>query len=111
MEIVMKKSTLTASAVLAAAAFSGLLTGTANAAMSTGSHVSAARSGTVSTATSLAGTRATNMDDAPATAPAKHDCKGKNDCKGAGGCKTGDMGCKAKNTCKGKGGCSTMAGG
>jgi hypothetical protein len=38
--------------------------------------------------------------DAPA--PAKHSCKGKNDCKGQGGGKH-----PGKNSCKGKGGCAT----
>lgn len=37
----------------------------------------------------------------------KHACKGQNSCKGKGGCKAGDNGCKGKNTCKGKGGCAT----
>ena len=37
----------------------------------------------------------------------KHSCKGKNSCKGQGGCKSGDNGCKGKNSCKGKGGCNT----
>src|SRR5271163_3345055 len=37
----------------------------------------------------------------------KHACKGQNSCKGKGGCKSGDNGCRGKNTCKGKGGCAT----
>jgi hypothetical protein len=40
--------------------------------------------------------------DAPA--PAKHSCKGKNDCKGQGG---GDKKHAGKNSCKGKGACAT----
>jgi hypothetical protein len=37
----------------------------------------------------------------------KHACKGQNSCKGKGGCKSSDNGCKGKNSCKGKGGCAT----
>ncbi len=37
----------------------------------------------------------------------KHACKGQNSCKGKGGCKSGDNGCKGENSCKGKGGCAT----
>jgi hypothetical protein len=37
----------------------------------------------------------------------KHACKGHNSCKGKGGCKSGDNGCKGENSCKGKGGCAT----
>ena len=37
----------------------------------------------------------------------KHACKGQNSCKGKGGCKSGDNGCKGENYCKGKGGCAT----
>jgi hypothetical protein len=37
----------------------------------------------------------------------KHACKGQNSCKGKGGCKASDNGCKGKNSCKGKGGCAT----
>ena len=43
----------------------------------------------------------------PAPDTTKHSCKGKNDCKGQGGCNSGDQGCKGKNSCKGKGGCKT----
>jgi hypothetical protein len=75
-----------------AAAFTGLLGGTAarvNAASSTGSAISA-----------IAGQAA----DSPVE---KHACKGLNSCKGKGGCKSSDNGCKGKNSCKGKGGCAT----
>jgi hypothetical protein len=37
----------------------------------------------------------------------KHACKGHNSCKGKGGCKSSDNGCHGKNSCKGKGGCAT----
>ncbi len=37
--------------------------------------------------------------------PKVHDCAGQNDCKGIGGCKTESHSCKFKNACKGKGGC------
>ena len=38
-----------------------------------------------------------------------HDCKGQNSCKGQGGCKTGNNGCKGQNSCKGQGGCKVAA--
>jgi hypothetical protein len=41
---------------------------------------------------------------APAPAPPKHSCKGKNDCKGQGG---GDAQHWGKNSCKGQGACAT----
>jgi hypothetical protein len=37
----------------------------------------------------------------------RHTCKGQNSCKGKGGCKSSDNGCKGQNSCKGKGGCRT----
>lgn len=97
------KVTTAAVAVLAAAALSGILAGSASAAGTDGPVVSGA--------TQLAD------EDKPAApkdgkgAPAKkakysHLCTGKNTCKGKGGCKTGDQGCRGKNTCKGKGGCA-----
>jgi hypothetical protein len=91
--------------MIAAAAMTGLLSGTA------------ARSfaGTVDapTAQKSVVTKKVVAKDAGKLAEdtkdkGKHDCKGKNECKGQGGCKTGDDGCKGKNTCKGKGGCNTM---
>ena len=89
--------------MIAAAAMSGLLAG------------SAARSLAAVAATPAQGDnkKVSSVDKAGAKALAdtadkgKHDCKGKNDCKGQGGCKTGDAGCKGKNSCKGKGGCAT----
>ena len=41
---------------------------------------------------------------APAPDTTKHSCKGKNDCKGQGG---GDAKHAGKNSCKGKGACAT----
>ncbi len=77
--------------IIAAAAFTGLLTG---------AH--AANSGSAQKALNP-GTAIQKMAD-----KGQHACKGHNDCKGLGGCKTGDNGCKGKNSCKGKGGCNTM---
>jgi hypothetical protein len=82
-------------AMLAGAAFAGLLSGSA-----------------IFAAPAMARTNANpsiNSQDKPAYKPEveKHACKGKNSCKGKGGCKSSDNGCKAKNSCKGKGGCAT----
>ena len=77
--------------ILAAAAITGILSGTAL----------AASGGTQKAAT--AGTSIEKMAD-----KGQHTCKGHNECKGQGGCKSGDNGCKGKNSCKGKGGCNTM---
>lgn len=91
-----------ASALLAAAAFSGLILGSsghASASSTSSAFNSSARQAT------KAGVRAHYLDGG-----AKHDCKGENDCKGQGGCKASDQGCKGKNTCKGKGGCNTNTG-
>ena len=88
-----------ATGMLAAAAFAGLIGGASSrAAASTTPR--AWRSASI---IAKAGVKARNMDG-PAT---RHDCKGKNDCKGQGGCSSGDNGCKGKNSCKGKGGCNT----
>jgi len=81
-------------ALLAGAAFAGLMMGTA-------ARLHASQSQTSGGPTIQAGTLADDSDKG------KHSCKGKNACKGQGGCKTGDNGCKAQNTCKGKGGCAT----
>ncbi|MGA2231422.1 MAG: hypothetical protein ABSH22_11030 [Tepidisphaeraceae bacterium] len=85
-----------ASGMLALAAFSGLVAGTANTAKA------ASRSITSPTAQIAAGAKVQRLQ-----AAATHACKGQNACKGQGGCKTGDQGCKGKNSCKGNGGCST----
>jgi hypothetical protein len=90
-----KKTKLFGSAtgMLAVAAFSGLLAGTA--------HTASAKSVSAPKAMTAAGTKVLHLDGGT------HACKGQNTCKGTGGCKTGDQGCKGKNTCKGKGGCAT----
>lgn len=76
-------------ALLAAAAMTGLMAGTA--------QVSA--QGTLG-ATSLGIIAQHSISD-------QHTCAGENSCKGQGGCKSGDNGCRGKNSCKGKGGCNT----
>ena len=88
--------------MIAAAAMSGLLAGSAARSLAAVSTVPATKSDKkVSVDKAGAKTLADTADKD------KHDCKGKNDCKGKGGCKTGDNGCKGKNSCKGKGGCAT----
>lgn len=87
--------TKTTKTLIAAAAVTGLLTGSA-------ARLHAGSSDNSNTASlEKAGIR---LDD---TDKGKHDCKGHNDCKGQGGCQSGDNGCKGKNSCKGKGGCNT----
>lgn len=95
----MKSKTL----YVAAAAFSGLMVGTA-------AHAFALSAGGGSQSQGIKkadpGQKAAiTLDDSGKSD--KHDCKGKNDCKGKGGCKSSENGCKGKNDCKGKGGCST----
>ncbi len=91
--------------LLAAAAMTGLIAGSASRASAStvpysGSQQSSIKK--VSTEQSAkAGVRLAADDKG------KHDCKGKNECKGQGGCKSGDNGCKGKNSCKGHGGCKT----
>jgi hypothetical protein len=84
-------------ALVAGAAFAGLLAGTTVRlqAQSTDSNQDAGKQ-----ATQVA--KKDKKDKAE-----KHACKGQNSCKGKGGCKAGDNGCKGKNSCKGKGGCAT----
>ena len=90
--------------MIAAAAMSGLLAGSAARSLAAVAAVPA---------TSDSSKKVSPVEKAGVKALAdtgdkdKHDCKGKNDCKGKGGCKTGDNGCKGKNSCKGKGGCAT----
>src|SRR4051794_18989965 len=91
--------------MIAAAAMSGLLAGSASRAFAAtpapSSHSQQSSIKKVVATDSKAGTKALADDKG------KHDCKGMNDCKGQGGCKTGDNGCKGKNSCKGKGGCKS----
>ncbi len=87
----------TASTFALAAAFAGLLGGTAarlNAQPISG-HSDAPSSASASAGVMVA----QNSPDAT-----KHSCKGKNDCKGQGG---GDAKHAGKNSCKGKGACAT----
>ena len=90
--------------MIAAAAMSGLLAGSASRSFAAPAAPSAENSVVSKKAAKDAG----KLDDqAGEKAKGKHDCKGKNECKGQGGCKSSDQGCKGKNTCKGKGGCAT----
>ena len=94
--------TTNAKLMIAAAAMSGLLAGSAARSIAsvsvTPSHESSIKPKKV--IADDAGKKDADKAD-------KHDCKGKNDCKGKGGCKSSDNGCKGKNSCKGKGGCAT----
>lgn len=85
--ISMKNST---KSIALAAAFAGLLGGTAVRAIAQPSH----QNGTTAQAGVLV------AQDTPDKT--KHSCKGKNDCKGQGGGKH-----PGKNSCKGKGDCAT----
>ncbi|HTV48486.1 MAG TPA: hypothetical protein VMG59_08575 [Phycisphaerae bacterium] len=91
-----RKVVTTASVLFAAAAFGGLMAGSARAATPPVSGLSA--QGPVG----IAGIPAPVMHNVDT-----HACKGQNDCKGQGGCSSGDNGCNGKNSCKGKGGCNT----
>ncbi len=77
-----------------AAAFAGLLGGTA---VRMNAQPQQAN-GTAKAQTATAGAVLVAQD----TDKTKHSCKGKNDCKGQGGGKN-----PGKNDCKGKGGCAT----
>ena len=81
-----------------AAAFAGLLGGTA--ARLNAQPVQQSSTSSVSASPNPGVLLIAQNQPAPDTA--KHSCKGKNDCKGQGGGK--DAG---KNDCKGKGGCAT----
>jgi hypothetical protein len=89
--------TKTTKALIASAAFAGLLAGTS-------APVQASTSSSANPSFSAAA--AAGRQDTTKK-PEKHACKGQNSCKGNGGCKSGDNGCKGKNSCKGKGGCAT----
>ena len=86
-------------ALMAGAAFAGLLAGTAPA-MQASNLLPGLKS-------SLSAQDQDSSPKADKKVKEKHACKGQNSCKGKGGCKAGDNGCKGKNTCKGKGGCAT----
>ena len=98
--------TKTTKALLAGAAFAGLLGGTAPAIKASTLLPSLKTSFSASD-------QDQNQDQKSEKAKDKkdrHACKGQNSCKGKGGCKAGDNGCKNKNSCKGKGGCRTDGG-
>jgi len=82
-----------------AAAFAGLLGGTA--ARLNAQPAQQGSNSTVSASSSNPGVLLVAQNQ-PVPDTTKHSCKGKNDCKGQGGGK--DPG---KNDCKGKGGCAT----
>jgi hypothetical protein len=88
--------TKTTKALIASAAFAGLLAGTS----------APLRASTLSSANTSFAAPAGKQDTTKKPVE-KHACKGQNSCKGNGGCKSGDNGCKGKNSCKGKGGCAT----
>ena len=91
-----RKLVTAASMLFTAAAFGGLMAGSARAAApATGGF---ATQGPIS----LAGMTAPVVHNIDA-----HACKGQNNCKGQGGCFSGNNGCAGKNSCKGKGGCAS----
>jgi hypothetical protein len=91
--------TKTSKAILAGAAFAGLLAGTT---------ATVQASNLLSSAKSTFSAQDQGADKkSDKAAKEKHACKGQNSCKGKGGCKSSDNGCKGKNSCKGKGGCAT----
>jgi type II secretory pathway pseudopilin PulG len=92
--------TKTTKALLASAAFAGLLAGTGAAVKA--STLLPSLNSSLSAQDQDQGDKKDNQK-----VKEKHACKGQNSCKGKGGCKAGDNGCKGKNTCKGKGGCAT----
>ena len=89
--------TNTVSNLALAAAFAGLLGGTA---VRLNAQPLAGHVGVSSVSPAIAG--AVAADDQKALP--KHACKGQNDCKGQGG---GDKKHAGKNACKGKGACAT----
>jgi len=93
--------TKTTKALLAGAAFAGLLGGTAP-----GIKASTLLPSLKTSFSALGQSQDQDKKD-DKKVKEKHACKGQNSCKGKGGCKAGDNGCKGKNSCKGKGGCAT----
>jgi hypothetical protein len=90
--------TKTTKALIASAAFAGLLAGTAPAVQA---------SNVLTPAKSSFSAPQDQDKKSDSKVKEKHACKGQNSCKGKGGCKSSDNGCKGKNSCKGKGGCAT----
>jgi hypothetical protein len=91
----MKPSTVSNLAI--AAAFAGLLGGTA--ARLNAQPIAGHGEATASSSSAVAGVMVVSENDVP-----KHSCKGQNDCKGQGG---GDAKHWGKNSCKGQGACAT----
>jgi len=89
--------TNTVSNLALAAAFAGLLGGTA---VRLHAQPLAGHTGVSSVSPVIAGV----MAEGGQTALPKHACKGQNDCKGQGG---GDKKHAGKNSCKGQGACAT----
>lgn len=87
----------TVSNLALAAAFAGLMGGTA---MRATAQPLAGHTGVSAVSSAVAGVMAADGDK---TLP-KHACKGQNDCKGQGG---GDKKHAGKNACKGQGACAT----
>jgi hypothetical protein len=87
----------TVSNLALAAAFAGLMGGTA---IRANAQPLAGHTGVSSVSSAIAGVMA---EDGSKTLP-KHACKGQNDCKGQGG---GDKKHAGKNACKGQGACAT----
>ena len=79
-----------------AAAFAGLLGGTA---ARLHAQPISGNSGATASSSALPGVMAADQKNLP-----KHACKGQNDCKGQGG---GDKKHAGKNACKGQGACAT----
>jgi hypothetical protein len=93
--------TKTTKAIMAGAAFAGLLAGTSASARASNLLPS------LKTSFSAQDQGQRGDKKADSNAKEKHGCKGQNSCKGKGGCESSDNGCKGKNSCKGKGGCRT----
>jgi hypothetical protein len=87
----------TVSNLALAAAFAGLMGGTA---IRANAQPLASHTSVSSVSSAIAGVMA---EDGSKTLP-KHACKGQNDCKGQGG---GDKKHAGKNACKGQGACAT----
>jgi hypothetical protein len=92
--------TKTTKAIMAGAAFAGLLAGTSASVRASNLLPS------LKTSFSAQDQGQSDQKD-NSKVKEKHACKGQNSCKGKGGCKGSDNGCKGKNSCKGKGGCRT----
>jgi hypothetical protein len=89
-----QKMTRTTKAIMAGAAFAGLLAGT-------GAPVRASNLLSPQKTSFSAQDQSQSGDKkAESNAKEKHACKGQNSCKGKGGCKSNDNGCKGKGGCR-----------